>query len=82
MDTPFYGTQIFGSKEQVVKPHTSVTLTCKSIVLETKAIDSMQNHFSSKSITWARNDEFLTEKVREIKFYLFWVLKRKYVACV
>lgn len=69
MDTPFYGTQIFGSKEQVVKPHTSVTLTCKSILLlQTKQIESMQNHFPSKSITWARNDEFLNEKVREIKF--------------
>lgn len=66
MDTPFYGTQIYGSKEQVVKPHTSVTLTCKSIVVETKEISPMQNYFPSKSITWARNDEFLNEKVREV----------------
>lgn len=66
MDTPFYGTQIYGSKEQVVKPHTSVTLTCKSIVVETKEISPMQNYFPSKSITWARNDEYLNEKVREV----------------
>lgn len=72
MDTPFYGTQIFGSKEQVVKPHTSFTLTCKSIVLETKETSPMQNHFPSKSITWARNDEFLNEKVREVFVVICW----------
>uniref|UniRef100_A0A336LY99 CSON004974 protein n=1 Tax=Culicoides sonorensis TaxID=179676 RepID=A0A336LY99_CULSO len=63
MDTPFYGTQIFGSKEQVVKPHTSVTLTCKSIVLESKGIDGSQNQYTSKSITWAKNDQLLNEKM-------------------
>lgn len=82
MDTPFYGTQIYGSKEQVVKPHTSVTLTCKSIVVETKEISPMQNYFPSKSITWARNDEFLNEKVREVTVTVLGVRKWENLNCL
>lgn len=76
MDTPYYGTQIFGSKEQVVKPHTSVTLTCKSIVAEIKSLDSTRHDFKPKTTTiltsgegisgivWSKNDVLLNEKVR------------------
>lgn len=78
MDTPYYGTQIFGSKEQVVKPHTSVTLTCKSIVAEIKSLDSTRHDFKPKitttkiltseegisGIVWSKNDVLLNEKVR------------------
>ncbi|XP_063706682.1 uncharacterized protein LOC134835691 [Culicoides brevitarsis] len=63
MDTPFYGTQIFGSKEQVVKPHNTVILICKSILQDTNPKEHDFNHFPSKSIEWSRNDEILNEKM-------------------
>lgn len=76
MDTPYYGTSIAGGKEQVVKPGSTVTLTCKSVIIGQKPDDfdndddtvtveggSGKAQSPVKNVSWYKDNNHLSDKV-------------------
>lgn len=67
MDTPYYGTSIDGSKEQNVKPNSTVSLTCRSLLMDTyENFDKESDRVLLKKITWNKDEVPLTGKVRRV----------------
>lgn len=62
MDTPYYGTSISGGKEQVIKPGSTVTLSCKSVIIGPKPDDLDDD---VRRVSWYKDNDNINDKVSD-----------------